>query len=170
MKAKLLYIRCAIIVLGLLTVQSANFFREFGWIKPDYSQRPPQDVFKFVTGSLPPKGVSNLKAAGRIYLGKHWIWLRFNLTDEAINQLTKGREAESKDDTNQFFGNPSQISSNNRYDEIDRKRVNWAEVAKIAQPEIYDVGHEFPDSDFSLIARMILDRRNHVAYIYAFGD
>jgi len=158
--------------IGLLFIgfKVSNFLTEFGWSKIDYSKRPPNAVFQFVTGASPPKGVSNLKSAGRVYLGKHWIWLQFNITDEAITKLTAEREGYKGKEALRYIQESGKISANKRYDTLDLSRVNWRNVSSIAQPEVYEVGHMFPNSAFVLLTYMIVDKQNHVAYIYAYGD
>lgn len=163
-------VACVLLLCGL---QAWHFLTELPWRNSiDYSKRPPAQVFQFVTGMPVPQGVSNLQVAGRTYPDqwKHWLWIRCKVTEAAIHRLTANRDSYSGAEALRYIQMSKQISSSARYDAVDMRLVHWNEVARISQPEVYQVDHRFPNSAFVLVAYLILDRQNHTAYIFAFGD
>lgn len=153
----------SLLALSLIVVA----FNRAAW-HSDYSQEPQAKAFQRAMGQPLPTGISNLKIAGRGYLWKQWVWMSFSATDKAIEKLVV------RDDMQQFTGAEARKQANTKnsskpkYDDIDMKAVGWSRVAKIETPEVFLIDHR--TESFIWFANVIVDRKNHVVYVHAWGD
>jgi hypothetical protein len=131
----------------------------------DFSQRPPADVFQMVFGRPVPDGVTDLRAAGRVYFLKEWVWMRFHATDAALKSLTEGEAPEEVGMLPR-----ENWSANSRYDEVDKRHVGWEAIRSITRPEFYYCGHPPAQGSVQWFGSFVVDRANHTVYVHAGGD
>ena len=136
----------------------------------DYSQEPPGKSFRRAMGQAIPDGVSNLKIAGRAYLWKHWVWMSFSASDEAITKIVTRDRARTASFNGVEARNQlkEKSSSHPKYDQADMELVGWQNVTKIANPEVFLIGHG--KEGWLWFANVIVDRKNHKVYVHAWGD
>lgn len=135
----------------------------------DYSTRPAEATYRWVMAEPPPAGLTGLRVTGRSYLGmKNWVWMRFELTEEAQEKLIERREHLTPAEARKRFGGYG--STDPHYDARDMRTIGWHEVAAIEKPELYQVGSEGDGSPFIWFGVLTLDRKNRRGFIRAWGD
>jgi hypothetical protein len=160
-------------VLLLLTISWSlkKYLDELPWRNSiDYSRQKVGVTFEKITGVSLPPDVKNAKSAGRSYLWKHWVWMRFEVTEATIKDLTSGRKRLGAEKTKQLLQESKMIASNNRYNISDLQHVRWTEIEQIQQPEAYEYTPLNQEPSFIWLTYLVLDRQRHIVYLWAFAD
>ena len=163
----------SLLVLALLLLLAWRWFDNWPW-RADYSTRPAAKVFQEVMGQPVPKGLSQLRIAGRHYLLKKWVWMRFRATDEAVKSLLREHSAvdEPLDEASTHRAiNRTQRSGNerwNKYDDEDRKLVRWEDVGHLTKRQVYELSSN--GKGWLWDGVMIVDRKRELVYLYAHSD
>ncbi len=135
----------------------------------DFGTRPPEATYQWVMAEPPPEGLTGLRVTGRCYLGmKNWVWMRFELTEEALQTLVADRERLTPAEVRKRFGGYG--SADRHFDTQDMREIGWHDVTAIEKPELYQVGSEADGSPFIWFGVLTLDRRNRRGFIRAWGD
>jgi hypothetical protein len=132
----------------------------------DFSKWPPRDVYYMVLGSYPPAGVTDLKAAGRHYFIKRWVWISFHAPPKAIHALTSKGTASIVGGAS--FSASSRISANDRFDEADMRHVEWSRLLGISYSDEVSGGNIYHSWLFNYT--LFVDRRTNTVFVKATGD
>src|SRR5262245_16009898 len=85
-------------VLLLVLAACWTSFSGLNWLlwreSTDYGTWPPEQMFRRVMGHPVPPGLTNLRVAGHCSFAglKHWVWMSFDTTDEALRSVIQGQE------------------------------------------------------------------------------
>jgi hypothetical protein len=135
----------------------------------DCANMPAVEVFENVFDHPPPPGITELRAAGRIWLGGRDVYLRFNATDEAIRRLTKGskRTVDAAGIQECIEGTRMEwrLQGDRRWVRW-KERVRWDEVDRIPKPQCYGLLPAAPSATPHIT--IIVDRSRHLVYVYLF--
>jgi hypothetical protein len=131
----------------------------------DYSREPAATVFQHVLGQPVPRGVTNLKAAGRAYAIKHWVWISFQATDEALATLAASEKELFESQATLKVA--QKYSAHSRYDRADQGLVGWRRPATIPDGDVYEITGL--QDGWMWGGYMIIDQRTHTVYVHA-GD
>jgi hypothetical protein len=143
--------------------------RPFAHLEHVCTTMPPLQVFENVFGRPPPSGVSDIRAAGRIWLGGRDVYLRFQATDEAIQRLTRGSQRTVGDrETNECIQSTrmeDRLVGDHRWMRW-KEWVHWDEVERIQKPECYSLLPYAPSTVPNIT--LIVDRSRHLIYVYLY--
>jgi hypothetical protein len=117
-------------------------------------------------GIAPPGGISGLRAAGRHYFVKRWVWLRFDASDDGVRRLLAALGAQPAD--TQLRSDQS-WSANGLYDTADKHAVQWDDIRLAASPAVYEYHQVRPDA-WMWSGVILVDHRRHRVFVHAGGD
>lgn len=153
----------AVVCLGLLAAYALDCV---SWGR-SYSDAPPATVFQHVLGRPLPQGVSHLQVAGRAYKGKHWVWITFQATEQALTALTQNPTPVTPDSLTYSYWIERSYAAHPRYNQEDKARVSWREPITIEAKDVFQVSG-FGDG-WGWGGYMVVDKQNHTVYVHA-GD
>jgi hypothetical protein len=136
----------------------------------DYTKKSPEKAFRRVFERPAPPGVSDIRAAGQVWLGGRNVWLRFRATDPAIRSLmaVAKRETDAQSIRQTIDGLQMEVALTATHPDLRRWRshVCWDEVRRIEDPESYFIHPRAPSSTPNIT--LIIDRKRHLVYVYLF--
>jgi hypothetical protein len=136
------------------------------WVQ-DYSTIPASQVYTMVLGSSPPKSVRNLRVYGHGLASKQQVWMSFDISGPAIDELTRGRPSLTQSEFNQYTPPvPSGCLVCNMMRD-DSVRANWPDAVSAKGSAYYKVGPHKADDDSYWIGVLVADRRRNRTYIAA---
>jgi hypothetical protein len=184
--ASLFRIGALVIAAGALLGWGCHYVLQSIAFGEDLGRRPPAEVFRMVFGFAPSPGVTGLRAAGRHYFTKQWVWLSFDATDAAVRDIVARSGGEGPlTGAEAARALKENWSANSRYDALDKAAVGWggwdAVTAAVSRslprplpPEVYSTssGEPIRSGGEGLIWRavVIVDRSRHRVYVHAIGD
>lgn len=154
-----------LMVLALGMFQGCMYASQTLAFSADFSKHPPEQVFQMAMGYPPPQGVSEMRVSGRHYLIKRWVWMRFRVTDEAMHTLIEDRVPFPIADARRRMAQTS--SAHPRYDKLDQERIDWNAIRRIEKPEVYEFSNL---GGWIWIGYLIVDRKNNLVWVHAWGD
>lgn len=152
-------------VIVLLLVFGSLLASTWLMITGNYGKEAAPMVFERVVGQPMPLGVSNLKVSGRSLFIKHWVWMSFDASKEALQTLTKGKEPLDSEHSQWILSR--NYSANTMHERADKQAVGWKPPSSLARKEAYSVGNY--DEGIMWSGYMVLDKQSNAVYVHA-GD
>jgi hypothetical protein len=165
-RAKAAKLFSAIICLVSIGLLAAYALDRISWGR-NYNDAPPAIVFQHVLGKPVLKGVSRLQVTGRAYRGKHWVWVTFQATDQALATLTQDAAPVTPDSPTYSYWIERSYAAHPRYNQEDKAKVRWREPITIPAKDVFQISG-FGDG-WGWGGYMVVDRQNHTVYVHA-GD
>ena len=132
----------------------------------NFGKWEPGNVYTMVMGSPVPFGVTNLKASGRRYVDKRWVWITLHASPSVMDTLlSRGRRITAPES---YYAVDQQLPVDPKYNAQDMQAVMWDGIRSRPNLDIVRFGSAYGRTQF--LDWVFVDKKTGTVFIKAFGQ